>query len=714
MTHANPLLEETGLPRFSAILPEHVEPAVDAVLADYRAGIDALLAGDAPRDFGHVALPGEEFEDRLNRVWAPVSHLHGVADSDALRKAYAAAQEKIVEHASELGQNRALYAAVKAAAERDDAAALPRAARTLLEHELRDFRLSGVALEEPARSRFREIANELARLGTEFEEAVLDATDAWSEAVADEARLAGIPESGRAVLRAYAEDQQLDGWLITLKQPSVQAVLTYADDRALRERVYAAYQTRASDQGPNAGEFDNGARIEKILALRHEAARLLGFRDAAEESLATKMAPSPDAVFAFLRDLAARAKPIAERELAELRTFARDELGIPELAAWDVNYAAEKLRERRYALNEEELKPYFAADAVIDGLFAITHRLFGVSLRRRDDVDVWHRDVRYYDLVDADGRVFAGAYFDLYARNGKRGGAWMDTCLNRFRRGDGTQLPVAFLTCNFAPPIKGSAVEDRPPASLARSAGEGETVREADGGARGGEARPSLLTHDDVLTLFHEFGHGLHHLLTEVDYPGVAGINGVEWDAVELPSQFMENFGWQREALDLFARHWRTGEKLPGALFERMQAARHFHAGLFLVRQLEFGLFDFRIHREYDPARGARTLEILGEVRDEVAAVIPPAWQRFPHAFTHVFAGGYAAGYYSYLWAEVLSADAFDRFEQAGLFDRATGEAYRKAILAVGGSRPALESFIEFRGREPKPDALLRSYGLAA
>jgi len=681
MTHANPLLEETGLPRFSAILPEHVEPAVDAVLADYRAGIDALLVGDAPRDFGHVALPGEEFEDRLNRVWAPVSHLHGVADSEALRKAYAAAQEKIVEHASELGQNRALYAAMKAAAERDDAAALPRAARTLLEHELRDFRLSGVALEEPARSRFREIANELARLGTEFEEAVLDATDAWSEPVADEARLAGIPESGRAVLRAYAEDRQLDGWLITLKQPSVQAVLTYADDRALRERVYTAYQTRASEQGPNAGQFDNGERIEKILALRHEAARLLGFRDAAEESLATKMAPSPDAVFAFLHDLAARAKPIAERELAELRTFARDELGIAELAAWDINYAAEKLRERRYALNEEELKPYFAADAVIEGLFAITQRLFGISLRRRDDVDVWHRDVRYYDLVDADGRVFAGAYFDLYARSGKRGGAWMDTCLDRFRRGDGTQLPVAFLTCNFAPPTA---------------------------------TTPSLLTHDDVLTLFHEFGHGLHHLLTEVDYPGVAGINGVEWDAVELPSQFMENFGWQREALDLFARHWRTGEKLPDELFERMQAARHFHAGLFLVRQLEFGLFDFRIHREYDPARGARTLEILGEVRDEVAAVKPPAWQRFPHAFTHIFAGGYAAGYYSYLWAEVLSADAFDRFEQAGLFDRATGEAYRKAILAVGGSRPALESFIEFRGREPKPDALLRSYGLAA
>ncbi len=554
----------------------------------------------------------------------------------------------------------------------------------MVEHELRDFRLSGVALEEPARSRFREIESELARLATEFEEAVLDATDAWSEALTDETQLRGIPESGRAVLRAYAEEKSLDGWLVTLKQPSVQAVLTYADDRALRERVYTAYQTRASDQGPTANSFDNSPRIEKILALRHEAAQLLGFRDAAEESLATKMAPSPDTVLAFLHDLAARARPVAERELAELRTFAADQLGLADLQPWDVGYAAEKLRERKYALNEEELKPYFALDAVLGGFFEIVRRVFGVSLKLREGVDVWHPDVRYYDLIGADGQVFAGAYVDLYARSGKRGGAWMDVCVNRFVRSgrdDGTQLPVAFLTCNFAPPTR-------------------ET--------------PSLLTHDDVLTLFHEFGHGLHHLLTEVDYPGVAGISGVEWDAVELPSQFMENYGWQREALDLFARHWKTGEKLPDALFERMQAARHFHAGLFLVRQLEFGLFDFRIHREFDPARGARAMQILGEVREAVAVIHPPAWQRFPHAFTHIFAGGYAAGYYSYLWAEVLSADAFERFEQAGVFDRATGEAYRKAILAVGGSRPALESFVEFRGREPRPDALLRSYGLAA
>ena len=681
MNDSNPLLEATGLPRFSAIRPEHVEPAIDAVLDDYRRRIDALLASDAPRDFAGVMLLGEELEDRLNRAWSPVSHLHGVADSEALRKAYANAQDKIVEHSSELGQNREFYAAVKAVDDAPATRGLPRAARTLIEHELRDFRMSGVALEEPARSRFREISSELANLSTEFENAVLDATDAWSEHLIDAAQLAGIPDSARAVLRAYAEEKKLDGWQVTLKQPSVQAVLTYADDRALRERVYRAYQTRASDQGPNAGEFDNSERIEKILALRHEGARLLGFADAAEDSLATKMAPSADAVFAFLRDLAARAKPVAERELEELRVFAAHELGIVKLEHWDVNYASEKLRERKYALNEEELKPYFPLDAVLGGFFEIVQRLFGVSLRVRDDVDVWHADVRYYDLVDSDGHVFAGAYIDLYARAGKRGGAWMDVCANRFKRADGTQLPVAFLICNFAPPTA---------------------------------TAPSLLTHDDVLTLFHEFGHGLHHVLTEVDYPGVAGTSGVEWDAVELPSQLMENFGWQREALDLFARHYRTGERLPDALYERMQAARYFQAGLFLVRQLEFALFDFRIHREFDPRRGARALDILNEVRAEVAVIHPPAWQRFPHAFTHVFAGGYAAGYYSYLWAEVLSADAFERFEEAGVFDRATGEAYRASILAVGGSRPALESFVEFRGREPKPDALLRSYGLAA
>ena len=676
----NPLLAITELPRFSAIEPSHVEPAIDAVLAEYQAGIDAMLASDQPRSFETVMQVGERLDDRLSRVWAPVSHLHGVRDSEALRQAYSAAQEKIVAFQTALGQNRELYAAVKAVRDSAEFETLPRPARTLVEHELRDFELAGVALEEPARSRFREISGELARLSTEFEEAVLDSTDAWSEHLTDESALAGIPESGRAVLRAYAQEKDLDGWLVTLKQPSVQAVLTYADDRELRARVYRAYGTRASENA-NAGQFDNSARIEKIMALRHESARLLGFASTAEESLATKMAGSADQVIDFLRDFVAKARPMAENDLAELKRFAADELGLDDLAPWDVGYAAEKLRERKYALSEEELKPYFPLPAVLDGLFGVIERVLGVSVRARADVDVWHPDARYYDLVDADGKVFAGAYIDLYARTGKRGGAWMDVCTSRLREHDSLQLPVAFLTCNFAPPT--------------------------------GD-KPSLLTHDDVITLFHEFGHVLHHMLTEVDYAGVSGISGVEWDAVELPSQFMENFAWKREGLDLIARHWQTGARLPDDLFERMQAARNFHSGLFLVRQLEFALFDFRLHHEFDPVRGARTMELLEEVRREVSVLMPPEWHRFPHAFTHIFAGGYGAGYYSYLWAEVLSADAFERFEQEGVFNREVGEAWRKAVLAVGGSRPALESFVEFRGREPSPDALLRSYGVAA
>ena len=680
MNTDNPLLADTPLPRFEAIDAAHVLPAVEATLADYGARIEGLLADPAPRTFANTMLPQEALDNRLEQVWSPVSHLHAVRDSDALRAVYTDAEQRISEHATELGQNRALYAAVKAVAERADFALLPRAARTLVEHALRDFRLSGVALEEPARTRFKDISNALTRLSTEFEEAVLDATEAWSEAV-DEAALAGIPEAERTQLQRSAREAGRDGWLVTLKQPSVQAILTYADDRALRARVYAAHQTRASEQGPDAGRFDNSARIEQIMALRHEAATLLGFANAAEESLATKMAGTPQRVLAFLHDLVARARPVAERELAELREFARAEIGLDTLEPWDVAYAAEKLRQRKFSLSEEELKPYFALPAVLDGLFAIVARVFGVQVSARDGVESWHPDVRYYDLRDAQGRVIAGAFVDLYTRSGKRGGAWMDVCRSRFRMPDGTHLPVAYLVCNFAPP---------------------------------GADRPSLLTHDEVTTLFHEFGHGLHHLLTEIDFPGVAGISGVEWDAVELPSQLMENFAWQRTALALFARHWQTGAPLPDELFARMLAARHFHAGLFLVRQLEYALFDFRLHLEFDPARGARALELLAAVRDEVAVIRPPAWQRMPHSFAHIFAGGYAAGYYSYLWAELLSADAFARFEESAVLDRDVGDAYRRSILAVGGSRPALESFVEFRGREPRADALLRSYGLAA
>jgi oligopeptidase A (EC:3.4.24.70). Metallo peptidase. MEROPS family M03A len=677
----NPLLDPSGeLPAFSAIRPEHVEPAIDRLIANQRAGIDQITAEGAARDFEHVILAQERLDQALSRAWSPVSHLHSVADSEALRKVHGAAEEKLTDHGIEVGQNRALYAATQAVADRGDFGSLPVAARAAVDHALRDFRLSGVALEEPARTRFREIGVELSKLTTEFSNAVLDATEAWQKHITDERDLAGIPASGRAVLREYAREANLDGYLVTLKQPSVQAVLTYAENRDLRSDVYYAYQTRASDQGPNKGKFDNSERIEKIVALRHEAAQLLGFANAAEESLATKMAASPAVVLEFLRDLAAKARPRAREELAELRHFATETLKIDNLEPWDVTFAAERLRQERYALDEEQLKPYFPALPVVQGLFDVVEKLYGVRFTKRADVDTWNKDVTYYDLSNADGTVFAGAYVDLYARSGKRGGAWMDVCEARFRDGDQLQLPVAFLTCNFPPPTADA---------------------------------PALLTHDDVLTLFHEFGHGLHHMLTEVDIPSVGGIDGVEWDAVELPSQFMENFAWDREALRLFARHYQTGEGLPDELYERMLKARHFHTGLFLVRQLEFGLFDFRLHREYDPVRGARPLEVLEEVRKEVSVLHPPVWQRFPHAFTHIFAGGYSAGYYSYLWAEVLSADAFEPFEAAGVLDRATGERFRKEILAVGATRPALDSFTAFRGRGPEPKALLKSYGLA-
>lgn len=686
MATDNPLLDNDQLPAFSKIRASDVAPAIDAILADYQDGIDALIA-DAPRDFEHVILESERLDQRLARAWAPVSHLHAVADTRELRAAYDAALEKITDFESALGQNRELFAAVQAVAEAPGFAERPPPERAAVEHALRDFRLSGVALEEPARTRFREIANELAKETTAFANAVLDAGEAWYEHVEDERDLAGIPESGRAVLREYARERELAGWLVTLKQPSVQAVLTYADNRGLRERVYWAYQTRASDQGPDAGKFDNSARMEKILALRFHAARLLGFVNAAEESLATKMAATPREVLAFLRDLAARAKPVAQRELEELRAFAGSELGLETLEAWDVAYASEKLRRARYALDEERLKAYFPLSSVLEGLFAVAGKLYGVTVEpAREPVDVWHPDVRYCEMRDAGGQVVAGMYLDLYARTGKRGGAWMDVCRARFRDGEQTQFPVAFLTCNFAPPAGG---------------------------------HPSLLTHDDVQTVFHEFGHGLHHMLTRIELPSIGGIDGVEWDAVELPSQFMENFCWNRQVLDRFAKHWSTGERLPDELFDAMLAARYFQAGMFLVRQLEFALFDFLLHLDYEPGRGARVMETLEAVRREVAVLHPPAWQRFPHAFTHIFAGGYGAGYYSYLWAEVLSADAFAAFEeQAGedgdVVDPATGARFRDEVLGVGASRPALESFIAFRGRAPKPDALLRSYGLIA
>jgi len=675
---ANPLLVQSELPAFGQISADHVDPAIDTILEQYRAAVATLCADPDARDFARLMAPLERLEERLGRAFAPVSHLHGVKDSPELREAYAQALEKITQFHTELGQNRALYDAVQALHDAPAFQRLDRARQTLVQDALRDFRLCGVALEKPARTRFAQIQNQLSRLETAFEEAVLDATDSWHKPLAA-TELAGLPDSVLDMLAQAAAEHELPGHAATLKGPVVQAILTYADDRALRAEVYRAYNTRASDQGPSAGQYDNSENIAQILALRHEAAQLLDFASAAHLSVTDKMASSPARVLQFLNDLARRAKPVAERELAELTAYAASEFGLATLEPWDVAYVAEKLREQRFAFSEGEIKPYFPLPAVLDGLLGIAAEVFDLRFRVREGVSTWHPDVRYYDVLDADGSLLAGFYLDLYARAGKRGGAWMDVCRARLLHDGALQHPVAFLTCNFAPPSAG---------------------------------QPALLKHDDVQTLFHEFGHGLHHMLTEIDWPGVGGISGVEWDAVELPSQFMENFAWQRAALDRFARHVDTGAPLPAELFDKMTAARHYHAGLFLVRQLEFALFDFRVHLEFDPAGGPRVLALLDAIRREVAVLQPPAWHRFPHAFTHVFSGGYAAGYYSYLWAEVLSADAFAAFEEAGIFDRETGARYRREILAVGGSRPALESFLAFRGREPEPAALLRSYGL--
>ncbi|HHW78648.1 MAG TPA: oligopeptidase A [Xanthomonadaceae bacterium] len=677
----NPLLTTADLPAYAAIQPEHVEPAIDRVLAENRAEIGRLLAANASPTWDSLIRPLEDLEDRLNKVWSPVNHLHSVLDSEPLRAAYNACLPKLSVYHTELGQHQGLFRAYRRIADSPEYARLDSAQRKVIDDALRDFRLSGVTLPPEQRDRYKAIMQELTQLSARFAENVLDATQAWTRHLTDETQLAGLPDSARALARQTARQRGLDGWLLTLELPSYLPVLNYADDRDLRRELYDAYCTRASDQGPNAGQWDNGPVMERILALRHELARLLGFRDYTEYSLATKMADSPDQVLAFLADLAGRAQPQAQKELAELQEFARAQSGIEQLEAWDIGYYSEKLRQHRYHLSQEELRPYFPTTRVLPGLFAVAEKLFGIAIRPLDGVEVWHPDVRVFEIVDDAGDRRGRFYLDLYARPHKRGGAWMDGCLARRLTDEGVRPPAAYLVCNFSPPVGDD---------------------------------PSLLTHGEVLTLFHEFGHGLHHLLTTVNYPPVAGIHGVEWDAVELPSQFLENWCWSRDALTLLAGHYQTGEPLPEALYQRMLAARNFQAGILMVRQLEFGLFDFRLHREYDPARGGRVLEVLDAVRRQVAVIVPPAYNRFANAFTHIFAGGYAAGYYSYKWAEVLSADAFSAFEENGIFDVPTGERFRRSILEAGGSRPALASFVEFRGREPQIEPLLRLSGIAA
>ena len=675
----NPLLEQAGLPLFSKIRPEHVEPAIDQLLADNRRRIDDLLDNAEQPSWDNLVEPIEEWEDHLERVWSPVSHMNAVTNSEELRAAYNACLPKLSDYGTEMGHNERLFLAYKAVAEH--AKDLDDGQRKVLDNALRDFHLSGVDLAPDKKQRFKEISQELSSLTSKFSENVLDASNAWSKQIDDAKALAGLPQSAVDLAKHTAEQRDEKGWLLTLDFPSFFPVMTYADDAALRREVYQAYQTRASDQGPHANQFDNSDAMERILALRHEQSQLLGFANFAERSLARKMARSTDEVMHFLHDLAARSKPQAEREFAELRAFAAQEYAADELEPWDVAYYSEKLRQHRHSISQEEVKPYFPAPRVIAGMFEVVGRLYGVDFHEVGGIETWHPDVRFYEIRDLDGSLRGQFYFDLYARQNKRGGAWMGDCQTRMKTRSVEQIPVAYMVCNFSPPV--------------------------------GD-RPALLTHDEVETLFHEFGHGLHHMLTRVDYAAIAGISGVAWDAVELPSQFMENFCWEREALDLFAAHFDSGERIPDDLYRRMLAAKNFQSGMTMVRQLEFALFDFRIHREYDPERGGRVYEILDEVRDEVAVFRPPAWSRFAHAFSHIFAGGYAAGYYSYKWAEVLSADAFSLFEENGVFDQSTGRSFLNNILEQGGSKDAMELFVAFRGREPQIDALLRHSGIAA
>ncbi|MCL7751752.1 oligopeptidase A [Guyparkeria hydrothermalis] len=678
---SNPLLDTPDLPAFDRIAPDHVEPAIEQILSENRAAIDARLAEGAPFTWDNFVAPMEALEDRLDRAWSPVSHLNAVVNTPELRSAYEACLPKLSDYSTDLGQNEALFAAYRAVSERDDFEALSVEQRRVVENAIRDFRLAGVHLEAGDKARFKALKSELSQLTTRFANNLLDATNAWSLDIEDESRLAGLPDSARALFRQAAENADRPGWRITLKMPSFNAVMTHAEDRALRETLYEAFVTRASEVGPHAGEWDNGPIMDRILEIRHELAQLLGFDNYAQRSLATKMASDPAEVLAFLRELADQAVPKARRELADLQAFARDSGGPQTLQPWDIAFYGEKLREARFAISQKQLKPYFPADRVVEGLFTVVGRLFGIRVREREDVPTWHEDVRFFEVEDRDGNPRGRFYLDLYARANKRGGAWMAGAIQRRRLPDGSiQQPAAFLTCNFTPPVGG---------------------------------KPSLLTHDEVTTLFHEFGHGLHHLLTQVDAAGVAGISGVAWDAVELPSQFLENWCWEREALDLFARHVDTNEPLPADLFERMRAARQFQAGMQMVRQLEFSLFDLLLHQDFDPATGARIQETLDEVRDSVAVIQPPAYNRFQHGFAHIFAGGYAAGYYSYKWAEVLSADAWSRFEEDGVFNERAGSDFLVHILERGGSEDPLALFKAFRGREPSIEPLLRQHGIA-
>ena len=663
------------MPRFDEVKPEHVAPAIDELLAAARAAVEA--AQRAPATWEAFVAPLEDANERLGRAWGQVAHLHAVMDNPPLREAYNAALPRVSQYWTELGQNQALFQKYKALRAAPAFAALSPARKRIVENALRDFRLGGADLPLEKKQRYAEIQEELARLSAKFSENVLDATNAFS-IVVDEKRTAAIPPDVLHAAREAAAKEGKHGWKFTLHAPSYMPVMQYASDRTLRETLYRESATRASEFGKP--EWDNTSLVTRIVQLRGELARLLGYRNFAEVSLEPKMAETPAQVLAFLEDLARHARPFAEKDAAELRRFAQEKLLIDDLQAWDLAYASEKLRAERYAFSDQEVKQYFPEDAVLAGLFRVAESLYQVRIAP-SQAPVWHEDVRFFDISDASGTRIGQFYMDLYARDTKRGGAWMDDAITRRRRGAEIQTPVAHLNCNFSRPVGG---------------------------------KPALFTHDEVLTLFHEFGHGLHHLLTRVEDLGVSGINGVEWDAVELPSQFMENFAWEWDVLRHMTRHVDTGAPLPRELFDKMLAAKNFHSGLAMLRQIEFAVFDMRLHSDFDPAGGRSALQLLEEVRSRIAVLRPPAYNRFPNSFSHIFAGGYAAGYYSYKWAEVLSADAYGYFEENGILDPKIGGRFLDEILSVGGSRPAAESFRAFRGREPRVEALLRLNGMIA
>jgi len=683
MSSANPLLDFSGLPRFAAITPTHVAPAVDTLIAENRALIaDLTHSADAP-DWDNFVVRIEDANERLSRAWGIVSHLHGVIDSPELREAYNASLPKVTEYWAALAQDEGLFLRYKGIRASSAFESLTRERKKFLDNELRDFRLGGADLAADSKIRFKAIQEELAGLSAKFSENLLDATNEFALFVEARGRLAGIPEDVMQTAAEAAAGAGKPGWKFTLHAPAYQPFMQYCEDRDLRLAIYRAYATRASEFGNS--DWDNTPLIASILRLREEEAHLLGYKDYAEVSLVPKMAKSPHEVLAFLDDLALKARPFGERDIAELRAFASTELGLAELESWDLAYASEKLRAKRYAFSDQEVKQYFPEPKVFEGMFRLAETLFGIRIAR-DAAETWHPDVRFFRIDDGEGRPIGHFYVDLYARETKRGGAWMDDAIARRRKGAAMQTPVAYLTCNFSAPVGG---------------------------------KPALFTHDEVLTLFHEFGHGLHHLLTRVEELGVSGIAGVEWDAVELPSQFMENFCWEWEALEHMTAHVGLGAPLPRALFDKMVAAKNFQSGMQMLRQVEFSLFDMRLHSDFDPNSGAGAQQLLDEVRRKVAVTLPPEWNRFPQSFSHIFGGGYAAGYYSYKWAEVLSADAYSEFEETGaqsggVINARTGGRFRDEILAVGGSRPALESFVAFRGREPRVDALLRHSGMIA